>query len=88
MNCWIGVGPACPTRPPHQQGTELVDELEDLRLCESEVLSQSAISGTMVLSYHGKDYRQPAEVFGRKECGLSLFGMSNYELALSSKQME
>jgi len=33
MCCWIGVGPACPTRPPHQQGTELVDELEDLRLC-------------------------------------------------------
>ena len=36
MYCWIGVGPACPTRPPHQRGTELVDELEDLRLCESE----------------------------------------------------
>ena len=25
--------------------------------------------------------------FGRKDCGLSLFGMSNYELTLSSKQM-
>ena len=25
--------------------------------------------------------------FGRKDCGLSLLGMSNYELALSSKQM-
>ena len=46
--CWIGVGPACPTRPPHQQGTELVDELDGFRLCESEVFSQSAISGTMV----------------------------------------
>jgi hypothetical protein len=41
MYCWIGEGPACPTRPPHQRGTELIDELEDLELCESEVFSQA-----------------------------------------------
>ena len=50
MCCWIGVGPPCPTRPPHQQGTELVDELEDFGVV---VFSQSAISGTMVHGYHG-----------------------------------
>ena len=62
MYCWIegrAVLPH-PTAPPARDGS--IDELEDLELC---VLggSQSAISGTMVLSYHGKDYRQPAEVY-------------------------
>ena len=62
MYCWIEGGAALPhpTAPPARDGS--IDELEDLKLC---VLggSQSAISGTMVLSYHGKDYRQPAEVY-------------------------
>ena len=54
MCCWIGVGPPCPTRPPHQQGTELVDELLGTWSCDSSrIFNQSAISGTMVHGYHG-----------------------------------
>ena len=47
MYCWIGVGPACPTRPPHQRGTELLTNSRTFGCVNRRAFSQSAISGTM-----------------------------------------